>query len=159
MSYSGQFFLNPSLRKAAEATIQRNEAMKNKSTLLNNHSKQVGEDHYDPTPEQVRTEYVNCIEHMENSQVDKEEEEFPEDKKRSKRKKEMEEEDAKVGQKHAGEYLQSLKDRSQKNRTYNTRCKVKNKHKVFLMTIVKKEIFNSTVQVFPKGKNHYYLKI
>ena len=139
------------VRKAAEAIIQRDERMKRKSTILNSHSQRVGETVYDQTTEQVRGEYVVSMEFKENEKK-KKEKESPIDEEREKRKKKKELEDAKISKEHADKYLLSLKERSQKNRGYSKRCKVKQIHKLFLMEIVFKEIFKSKVEVFPRGE-------
>ena len=141
------------VRKSAEVTIQKNDAMKRKCNILNSHTDRVGQKFYDPTNSSARVEYIQHMEWKESPQKKPKKRKEMFDLDRDERKKRMEEEDAKERKRAAEEYLKTVKEKSKRNMTTGKRCRVKHEHKIFLLQLISAELFQSEVQVFPKGNS------
>ena len=140
--------LNPTmLRRASEKTIQSNPDMIAKSKAINGHSGEVGFQHYDKSNCRVKSEFVNFTDNLEQSKPGSEKIDSEKEKKML----EVDKADEEARKQDAREFLSNVKERRSKNFLPGRRIKVNSSDRYFLQKLVYAEIFNSTLQHFPKG--------
>ena len=145
--------LSPTMiRQAAEQYIQTNEAMQEKSDILNMHSKEVGRVIYAKFPT-IRSEWVHSMQYIEDghngpSQGDP-------DKQKEKEMNDLEEADEQAKMIYAQNF--ALEDRIERtsNRRFNPRCNLPSNDRNKLMKLVYKEVFGGVYQTFPG--NYIYI--
>ena len=142
------------LRSAMEKVIQDEEDTRGRSSVLNYHSHEVGEDHYLNERPNLRAQFINKLDKKESPiKKPKTFKRFSSfDKAREERKRLMEMEDREASKKNALAILDANRDRKQRNAKYGLRCNILPNHRSFLQSMVYENVFMSdNVPNFPKG--------